>query len=280
MQMLPITSGSPAIQPAVQPAVQPAADLSLDIVIPCFNEERRLDADAILGALDAMPRLRLTCVDDGSSDATLAVLHRLAAASQGRIRVLALPLNQGKAEAVRQGLLHACTGPGAAELVGYWDADLSTPLDAVEDFRRVMARLPEVQMVFGSRRALLGHRIRRSVMRRLVSRVCATLAGAAIGLPVGDSQCGAKLMRNSGALRAALAQPFDSGWLFDVELFARLSRQLSTPREAFFELPLTQWHEVAGSKVSSRAVLSSGLLMLRLIGRNRLAPLRAQGRVA
>ncbi|WP_111559376.1 glycosyltransferase [Paracoccus sediminilitoris] len=272
MQMLPIITPSRAVQPAVI--------LSLDIVIPCFNEERRLDIDALLGALDATPGLRLTCVDDGSSDATLSVLQRLAAAAPGRVRVLPLSRNQGKAEAVRQGLLQACTGPDAAHLVGYWDADLSTPLDAIEDFRRVMIRLPEVQMVFGSRRALLGHRIQRSAMRRIISRICATLAGAAIGLSVGDSQCGAKLMRNSDDLRAALARPFDSGWLFDVELFARLSNRWATPREAFFELPLTQWHEVAGSKVTSRAVLSSGLLMLRLIGRNRLAPSRPQGRAA
>lgn len=180
MQMLSIITPSRAVQPAMIP--------SLDIVIPCFNEERRLDIDALLGALEATPGLRLTCVDDGSSDATLSVLQRLAAAAPGRVRVLPLSRNQGKAEAVRQGLLQACTGPDAAQLVGYWDADLSTPLDAIEDFRRVMIRLPEVQMVFGSRRALLGHRIRRSAMRRIISRICATLAGAAIGLSVGDSQ--------------------------------------------------------------------------------------------
>lgn len=275
MQLSPVSAPFCAL-PIVPAAVIPG----VEIVMPCFNEARRLDIPALLLALATTPGLRLVCVDDGSTDGTLAMLHGLRDAAPERVRVLALHRNQGKAEAVRQGLLTACTGPGAAALVGYWDADLATPMDAVEDFRRVMTRLPDIQVVFGSRRALLGHRINRTPMRRAVSRICATLARAAIGLSVGDTQCGAKLLRNSAPLRQALARPFDSGWLFDVELFARLCQQLPRPREAFFELPLAQWNEVPGSKVSGRAILTGGVQMLRLIGRTRLWRTPGNGQAA
>jgi hypothetical protein len=52
----------------------------------------------------------------------------------------------------------------------------------------------------------------------------------------------------------AFSQPFDSRWIFDVELLARLLRMrrgTSQPslREIVFELPLEKWEDVAGSKL-------------------------------
>jgi hypothetical protein len=82
---------------------------------------------------------------------------------------------------------------------------------------------------------------------------------------VADTQCGAKLLRNTPALQRAIATSFTAGWLFDVELFARLSAQIKNPHRAFYELPLAEWDEVAGSKVNTAAIVKSGLRMLRLI---------------
>jgi dolichyl-phosphate beta-glucosyltransferase len=250
-----------------RPAAAPRAARTR-IVVPCYNEAERLDAGAFLEALDSDPATDFTFVDDGSGDATLETLTALQAVRPERITVLALARNSGKAEAVRQGLLHAAA-TGAAH-VGYWDADLATPLDAIPDFVRVMERFADLAVVFGSRRALLGHRIERTLKRRIVSRLCGALARQAIRLPVADTQCGAKLLRTGPALDAALAMPFTAGWLFDVELFARLSARIADRARAFYELPLPEWDEVAGSKVTGRAILRSGLQMLRLIAEIRL----------
>ncbi len=256
------------------PAVQTAADPAAVIVVPCYNEARRLSPAAFLAHAEAEPAVSFLFVDDGSSDDTLARLTALQAARPGQIAVLALSRNAGKAEAVRQGLRHAAAG-GAA-FVGYWDADLATPLNAIGDFLRIGRRLPEVEVIFGSRRMMLGHRIDRSFRRRMVSRLCAALARQAVRLPVADTQCGAKLMRNTPALRRAVAQPFTAGWLFDVELFARISARHGNARRAFFEMPLAEWDEVAGSKVTGGAIARSGLRMLRLIAETRLGlPARA-----
>lgn len=237
------------------------------IVVPCYNEEVRLDADAFISFLQVAHDVSLVFVNDGSTDRTLDSLIALHDRVPDRITVVDLEQNAGKAEAVRQGLIVA--SDEGADFVGYWDADLATPLDAILDFTRIMDKFEDTSVIYGARRALLGHRIERTVSRRIVSRVCAALARQAIRLPVGDTQCGAKLFRNTPVLQLAIATPFTAGWLFDVELFTRLSAQITDPRHAFYEQPLAEWSEVAGSKVSSQAILKSGFRMLAMIAEYR-----------
>lgn len=233
------------------------------IVVPCYNEEARLDAEAFLSFLADRPALSFVFVNDGSRDGTLNRLLDLYKRNPVQVHVVNLSQNSGKAEAVRAGLQYACsTGVGR---VGYWDADLATPLHAIGDFEQIMDRYFDVTVVFGARRQLLGHRINRTLTRRTVSRICATLARLAVGLPISDTQCGAKLLRNTPELRDAIATPFTAGWLFDVELFTRIASASAVPQRRFYELPLSEWTEIAGSKVSGRAIVRSGLQMLRLI---------------
>ena len=237
----------------------------LTLIVPCYNEAERFNAMPFVHALDKNPTMTLLFVNDGSKDHTLSRLQNFAELRPGRIQVLDLPQNGGKAEAVRQGLLAATQTN--ADLVGYWDADLATPLYAIEDMIKVANRLPDVKMIFGSRRLMVGHKIDRTMIRRLVSKVCSSLASIAVRLPVGDTQCGAKMMRNTPELRAAIADPFTADWLFDVELFSRIAKTCAKPKESFYEFPLLEWDEVPGSKVTSRAILKSGFAMLRLIAR-------------
>ncbi len=79
----------------------------LTVVVPCYNEAARLDAAPLLAFVDSHADASLLLVDDGSTDATAAVLDRLAAERPGRIRALSLTPNGGKAEAVRRGLRDA-----------------------------------------------------------------------------------------------------------------------------------------------------------------------------
>lgn len=236
------------------------------IVVPCYNEESRLDVAAFSDFLMRTPEVRFVFVNDGSRDATLSVLQSLHAAHPDRVEVLSLSRNSGKAEAVRQGLAYATASD--VDFVGYWDADLATPLEAIEDFRMIARRYSEIDVVYGARLQLLGHRVSRTLSRRIISRICARMARVAVGLPIGDTQCGAKLMRNSPQLRQAVAQPFSAGWLFDVELFWRIAARTGSAN-AFYEYPLPQWTEVPGSKVTGRAIRRAGLAMLRLIAERR-----------
>src|SRR5579871_2889766 len=102
------------------------------IVIPCYNEGDRLPAERFVSFLQQHRRVQFLFVDDGSGDNTLTVLRRLEDASDGRVFVHELESNRGKAEAVRLGCQIAFER--RAEFVGYWDADLATPLEAICEF--------------------------------------------------------------------------------------------------------------------------------------------------
>lgn len=224
------------------------------IVVPCYNEGSRLAADQFRAFMGRHQGVRFLFVNDGSTDNTLAVLHHLRDQAHARVGVLDLPRNQGKAEAVRQGCL-AAFEEGAAR-IGYWDADLATPLQAIPDFLEVLASHPEAQLVCGARVQLLGRSIRRSRVRHYLGRLFATGASWTLGLAVYDTQCGAKLFRASPLMRAVFSHPFRTRWLFDVEILARLvaagrSGAFAPAAEIVHELPLHQWHDIPGSKVKA-----------------------------
>ncbi len=232
------------------------------IVVPCYNEEQRLNPFAFRRFLADSPRCRLIFVNDGSRDGTLNVLHRLATACEpGLVEVVDLPQNGGKAEAVRQGMLHAWQG--GAELIGFWDADLATPLDAVDDFVRIFDRYEHIEIVVGSRMVLLGHAVERNAKRSFLGRCFAWAASFAIGIRLKDTQCGAKMFRRTPALPAVLERRFLSRWIFDVEILARW-RQLqecgaAELRSCLYETPLDAWTEIAGSRLKATDFLKAPL---------------------
>jgi glycosyltransferase involved in cell wall biosynthesis len=224
------------------------------IVVPCFNEARRLDLRSFEQFIEQTAGVDFLFVNDGSSDNTLELLERLHAKNPRRFSFLHLKQNAGKAEAVRQGCLLAFAS--RPKLIGFWDADLATPLAAINQFIDVLNRQAAIDAVIGSRMPLLGHRIERKPLRRVLGRLFANLARIAIHLPVYDTQCGAKLFRADSVLQMALSQPFNSRWIFDVELFARLQllrrhHGLEGLAQALYELPLDEWRDVAGSKIKS-----------------------------
>jgi glycosyltransferase involved in cell wall biosynthesis len=241
--------------------------VSVVIVVPCYNEAARLDTAAFRAFDRAALGLRFCFVDDGSRDGTLALLQRLTAGEPGLGFVVDLGTNHGKAEAVRRGLL-AGLDVGATH-VGFWDADLATPLDELPGFLAVMDARPEVEIVLGSRVRLLGRRIERRALRHYLGRVFATGASLTLGLPVYDTQCGAKLFRATPALRGVLDEPFRAGWVFDVEILARYLRALRgapglPAAERIYEQPLRRWTDVPGSKVKPWDFVRSGLELLRI----------------
>ena len=227
------------------------------IVVPCFNEARRLDRDALL-ALATDPSVRLLFVDDGSTDDTGAVLRELSGES-GDVELLTLAKNEGKAEAVRLGMLDALAG--SAPLIGYYDGDLATPPEELLRLVAALAAHPDVECVLGARVAMLGTAIERRPLRHYAGRLFASAASTALGVQVYDTQCGAKVFRSSAALRAAVKEPFRSRWAFDVELLDRLLRggtgAPAVRREQLLEVPLQAWRDVSGSGMSLRGGLDA-----------------------
>lgn len=225
------------------------------VVVPCYNEAARLDTGAFREFDQGGQPVRFLFVNDGSTDATQDVLDELRRINPACFDVLELPANVGKAEAVRRGVLHAVAA--RPDYVGFWDADLATPLETITTFTTALDCRPDLEMVIGARVCLLGRSVKRQALRHMLGRAFATAASLVLGLSVYDTQCGAKLFRTTDEMVELFRQPFVSRWIFDVELLARLvsaRRQTSHgPIDAgILEYPLPEWHDVSGSKLRAR----------------------------
>ena len=228
-------------------AMQGEAHESVTIVVPCFNESQRLDSESFL-KLAAVVGVKVLFVDDGSSDDTFSLLTNIASMSES-IDVLRLFDNVGKGEAVRRGFIKAIADN--ANVIGYLDADLSTPVDECIRLVEVLYSNHRIAVVMGSRIKCMGTDIYRHPMRHMMGRVYATGAAIALGINVYDTQCGAKVFAVNELLRSSVTEPFGSRWAFDVRLLNRLlngTRLLpGLSLDQFVEVPLKTWRDVPGS---------------------------------
>lgn len=244
------------------------------VVVPCYNEAERLQSDAFRSFVQLNPEIFFVFVNDGSTDGTAEVLKTLHSSLPGVTHILECPANEGKAEAVRKGMIFALDRIEPS-FVGFWDADLATPLDAIPDFLHVLDDRPGIEMVFGARVKLLGRCIERNPVRHYLGRSFATVVSTMLRMPIYDTQCGAKLFRVNAKLAHVLRDPFISRWIFDVEILARyiqLAKGDSTGLQArIYEYPLTMWKDIAGSKIRSqdffRAFIELGKIYRRYLSR-------------
>lgn len=203
------------------------------------------------------PHVLFTFVNDGSTDDTFRILKEHF--STGQFSVLNLAHNVGKAEAVRLGV----RSNQDCLTVGFLDADLSTPLDQVLELAEYLD--VQTRMVFGSRILTLNTEIKRSPKRHYLGRIIATLVSNILGLPIYDTQCGAKVIGRETALKL-FEEPFISRWLFDVEIFARMIQIYGRENVASIALekPLSHWIEAGDSKITFSDMLRIPFHLLRI----------------
>lgn len=230
---------------------------TIALAVPCFNERGRIDLARFVAGGQA-EGLQILFVDDGSSDETAGFIGEKIAGDP-RMGLLRLEKNSGKAEAVRQGVLALLAQFPQAEWIGFWDADLSSPLVEV----RRMVQFHEVEgggfdAVWASRIMRAGSTVHRAFRRHLFGRLFATAAGEFLGVRAYDTQCGAKLFRR-GVVNEVFSDPFISRWIFDVELYCRLGHN------RILEYPVKEWRDVPGSKVKiAREMFRVGGDLLRI----------------
>jgi glycosyltransferase involved in cell wall biosynthesis len=227
------------------------------ITVPCYNEARRFQAREFDRAL-ADSRVDLVFVNDGSTDDTEPVLTEFCRDHADRAVLINLVQNSGKSEAVRTGMLRSLHG--GADVCGFADADLATPIDELLRLIDVMAGDDRAMAVLASRVSSPGADIDRRFHRRVLGRVFSALGSAVLGTWISDTQCGAKMFRNCEAIRSALSAPFRSRWAFDVELLGRFMLESDArPGAGIVEVPLSRWAEVPGSKLGASSMLRAGL---------------------
>lgn len=217
-------------------------DNMVSIVIPFFNEEKRLKSnlnDAInrLSTIVKQP-LEIIFVNDGSKDNTKQMLlEEKKSHPDISIEIIGYPDNQGKGHAVKTGVLHS-----KGDKVVVMDADFSIDIDETDRF---LDQLGGYDVVIGSKKHLLTQSIKhQKIPRRILGKGFTMLTDLIFGLRFTDITCGFK------AFKAAAAKDLFSrlkmkSWSYDAEtLFLARKYGYKT-----LELPV-KWIHIEGSKVS------------------------------
>jgi dolichyl-phosphate beta-glucosyltransferase len=237
---------------------------TLAIVIPAFNEERRLPKSlASIGDYLGGRGIsyEVIVVDDGSLDGTADVARK--AASCMPVQLVSNPGNRGKGYAVRQGFAAA---RGDAILVT--DADLSTPISELAKLEQALR--DGAQLAIGSR-ALPGSTIQISQpwYRQNAGRIFNKMIGALLTPRFLDTQCGFKLL-TPAAVAALLPRMTIDGFAYDVEMVLAADHL----GFAVVEVPVV-WANSPESKVRflpDAAVMARDLLRIRWRARKGFPP--------
>lgn len=217
--------------------------MSAAIIIPCYNEEKRINKQNIEKLLVATTAT-LFLANDGSIDNTLAVLEDITTLNPERIKILHFSKNEGKAMVIYKSVNKIITDDNY-DYIGYFDADFSTP--AIE-LKKMIAYIEShnINSIFGSRVQLLNSKIERKIYRHYIGRIIITLLNIKFKLAIYDTQCGAKIFSKK-AIKQIFTTPFYTSWLFDVEIFLRLREKKLLLNAK--EFPLSKWTDVAGSNL-------------------------------
>ena len=211
---------------------------SLSIVIPAYNEEKRLvnQTHVFEYVRNNFDNVEIIYVDDGSTDGTYLCLLEYEKENP-EVRILRHDQNLGKGKAVRTGM-EAATG----DLVLFSDADFSTPIDEIQKL------LPFVRngfdIAFGSRGVPGSNvEIRQPLLRVATGKIGNAIVQTLLLLPFTDTQCGFKLYR-ANALKTILPRLTIDGFAFDMEMLA----VASVHGFRAVEVPVT-WRNVLDSRV-------------------------------
>jgi dolichyl-phosphate beta-glucosyltransferase len=227
------------------------APISLSVVIPAYNEERRLPGTlaTILPFLRARGEsFEVLVVDDGSTDRTAEVARQ----AGPEVSVLQNPGNRGKGYSVRNGMLAA---KGEWRLMS--DADLSTPIEELDSLKAALKGGGEIAI---ASRAVLGANLqkRQSIMRESSGRFFNLLVRL-LHLPgINDTQCGFKLFSAAAAVAAFSNSRLD-GFAFDVEALVLARRAGFGIREV-----AVTWRNDEQSRVSFLRGLAAFVDLFRL----------------
>ncbi|MEM0571954.1 MULTISPECIES: glycosyltransferase [Aequorivita] len=222
-------------------------------VIPCYNEENRLQTEVFSHFGNNNPHVHFLFVNDGSKDNTAKVIQKICDSTE-HATSLNLQQNVGKAEAIRAGVLVTKNNLDDYAFIGYLDADLSVPLEEIPEFLNILHQNKNIKFLMGARLARLGANIKRKKRRHYLGRVFATFVSSLLNEPVYDTQCGIKLIDSSAVFKLFEAE-FVSKWLFDVELLFRWKVYFPNNMNMIYEHPLSKWTDIPGSKLKLKNFL-------------------------
>lgn len=223
---------------------------SISIVIPCYNEEKRI-GKTLKKVISYMEKknhdYEIIVVDDGSKDRTIEVVNSI---KNKKTRIIRNKKNLGKGGTVRNGMLHA-----SKRYALFSDADLSTPIEELEKFIRLKDRY---KVLIGSRALKKSDiKIKQPFYRVLMGRVFNLMVQLIVVWGVKDTQCGFKMFRKDASRKIFSRQAFN-GFGFDVEILF-IAKKLGYKIK---EIPVV-WLNSPETKVS--AVKDSARMFMDLV---------------
>ena len=231
-------------------------DPSLLILIPAYNEERRIEPTlrdyAEFLRMNYSGEFQIVVVLNGCTDNTLGVVQNVGAEFPV-VRALEFSEPIGKGGALIEGLKLFTR----ADLIGYVDADGATPPRAFLD---LVKKINGADCVIGSR-WLPGAVIHQSQQshRQFASRAFHRIIQVLFRMNIRDTQCGAKVMKT-----AAVEKIHDHLAIADMAFDINLLYSLKHAGFKILEVP-TEWTDKIGSKVTlGRTSLSMFLSALRV----------------
>lgn len=226
-----------------------SVELKTYVIIPCYNEEQRLDPN-YWNSLTNFLDFQWIFVNDGSTDNTKSKLEEI----KNKI-TLNLEVNSGKAEAIRYGINYAISRSDEDDLVAcYIDADSAFQTNDVKRIFEIFKekrRAKQIDSVWASRVALAGRNIKRSTTRHHLARIIITIIGFVDKKIPYDPQTGFKIFYLNYKGKQIFENEFKTRWFFDIEILRRWEK-LTYSKMDIWEEPVTYWNEISGSKVNKR----------------------------
>ncbi|SEL66650.1 Glycosyl transferase family 2 [Aquimarina amphilecti] len=182
------------------------------IIIPCFNEEKRLNVTAFKNFVSKENDYYLCFVNDGSKDNTLKVLQEIREINPSKVSIVDMKKNGGKAAAVRAGSRYLYSFV-EIDYIGFIDAGLSADFEDFGDLLKTLKTNNELNFVFGSRAKNASEAIEKDKIRSLLSKVINILIILMVESSIEDTVFGANIYK-ADLVSIVLAESFMSNWFF------------------------------------------------------------------
>ncbi|MEK6915182.1 MAG: glycosyltransferase [Nanoarchaeota archaeon] len=246
--------------------------LSLAIVIPAHNEEKRIENTLKsyfshfnnLVKTEKLDNFKIIVVVNACTDRTIDIVSKY---RKKNLEILEF-IKGGKGFAVIEGFKHALNGDYTH--IGFVDADLATtPLE----YYRLFTKIKGYDGIIASRYLHGANLTPRNTLPRIIaSRIYNSFIRAILLLPYRDTQCGAKIFRR-GAITKILNKVGMTSWAFDIEMLYLLNKKGFRIKEES-----TVWSNKDYSKINfwkSGPWMALAVLRLRILN----SPLRRMIRI-
>lgn len=227
-----------------------AEEILLSLILPAYNEEKRLPEcmEKVAEFVASRPEpIEVILVENGSRDRTYEMGLEYAEKYPEWLRVLR-EKTPGKGNAVRRGMLEA-----RGKYRMFADVDFSMPISEVAHF--IPPMLADYQVAIGSREVKGAVRYNEPASRHFTGRVFNLIVRVLLGLPrIHDTQCGFKSFSAEAAEKLFSVQKIN-GWAFDAEVLFIAKKY----GYRIVEVPV-QWYYDGNSKIN---VLRDSVKMFR-----------------